>query len=61
MSGLEGFVVILLLLDSEVECKFQDYYQTKIVPVQIITALLFQILSGALTDKTAVSTPMRGY
>eukprot|EP01127_Copromyxa_protea_P004654 TRINITY_DN14487_c0_g1_i1.p1 TRINITY_DN14487_c0_g1~~TRINITY_DN14487_c0_g1_i1.p1 ORF type:complete len:653 (+),score=105.65 TRINITY_DN14487_c0_g1_i1:141-1961(+) len=55
MSGLEGFVVILLLLDSPVECAFTDYYQSSVVPVQIITALLFQIVSGFITDLTARS------
>lgn len=54
MSGLEGFIVILLLLASPVECEFKDYYQARVVPVQIVTALVFQVISGLLTDKTAV-------
>lgn len=54
MSGLEGVIVILLLLDTPIECDFTPFYQTRVVPVQVVMAMLVQIGSGLLTDLTAV-------
>lgn len=54
MSGLEGLIIVLLLLGTSEECNFTPFYQTSVVPVQIVTALLLQIGSGVLTDYTAV-------
>lgn len=56
MSALEGIIVLFLLIDTDLGCDYVGFYQTKVVPVQIATAITFQITSGILTDISQVFT-----
>eukprot|EP01127_Copromyxa_protea_P001239 TRINITY_DN11280_c0_g1_i1.p1 TRINITY_DN11280_c0_g1~~TRINITY_DN11280_c0_g1_i1.p1 ORF type:complete len:518 (-),score=61.18 TRINITY_DN11280_c0_g1_i1:68-1462(-) len=50
---MEGLVVMILLVDSSLECDFVSFYQTIIMPAQVVLSFLSQFASGIFTDQTA--------
>lgn len=53
MNTMEGLVVMILLVDTSLECEFVPFYQQVIMPTQVVMSFIAQFASGIFTDQTA--------
>lgn len=53
MYTMEGLVVMILLVDTQLECGFIPFYQQVIMPTQVVLSFVTQFASGIFTDQTA--------
>jgi hypothetical protein len=53
MNAMEGLVIMILLVNSELACNFVPFYQTAIMPTQVVLSFVTQFASGIFTDHTA--------
>lgn len=51
MYAMEGYILMLLLIDTQLGCCFVEFYQTTLAPTGLLWAVVCQVLTGILVDK----------